>query len=189
MQQYRPFGLRPAFNSSGIMRPTVLATIASGYNTTIYQGAPVLVDGNGQLTAVAAGDDNLWNGIFQGVEFTDVEGRRRYSNRWIAGTVATDIRAYYFSDDPNTFYEVQADGSLNRSAIGDQAPFTTISGSTVHGNATFGLDADSLVGTGDQSQMRIVGLVPGPDNEWGDAFPILLVQNSAHPWVARVNVP
>jgi len=188
METYRPFGIRPAYSQAGIIRPGALATIESGYNTNIFQGYPVVIATTGFMTAVAAGDDNLWNGVFSGVEFTDAEGRRRYSNRWLAGTVATDIRAYYTADDVNMVFEIQADDTLDIDAIGEQFPFTTLSGSTVIGMATNGLDASAPVGAADQSQLRVIGLRPAPDNAWADAFPVLLVQNAAHPWVARVNV-
>jgi hypothetical protein len=189
MQSLNPFGLRPAFNQSGAIRTgAALATIESAYATNIFQGAPVVIATTGYMTAVAAGDDTLWNGAFSGVEYTDVEGRRRYSNRWIANTVATDIIAYYTADAPGLIYEIQADDTLDIAAIGEQFPFATISGNTTTGLCTSGLDVSGAVGAGDQSQLRVVGLNPGPDNAWGDAYPVVLAQNAAHPWVARVNV-
>ena len=82
---YNPFGLRPAYNSSGIVRPGPVGQIESGYATSIFQGYPVVIATDGYMTAAAAGDDTLWNGCFSGVEYNDLAtGRRFYLNHWTA---------------------------------------------------------------------------------------------------------
>jgi hypothetical protein len=40
--------------------------------------------------------------------------------------------------------------------------------------------------TAANASMRVIGLTPGPDNAWGDAFPIVQVQISEHQNVADV---
>jgi hypothetical protein len=122
-------------------------------------------------------------GTFQGVEYTDVEGRRRYSNRWIANTVATDIRAYYTQSQNDTVYEVQADDTLTIAAVGQQYDWTTLAGSTTTGLSSVALDVSTAAAN---AGLRVLGLNPGPDNDWGDAFPVVLVQFSEHQLVADI---
>jgi hypothetical protein len=122
-------------------------------------------------------------GTFQGVEYTDVEGRRRYSNRWIADTVATDIRAYYTQSQNDTVYEVQADDTLTIAAVGQQYDWTTLAGSTTTGLSSVALDVSTAAAN---AGLRVLGLNPGPDNDWGDAFPVVLVQFSEHQLVADI---
>jgi hypothetical protein len=35
--------------------------------------------------------------------------------------------------------------------------------------------------------MRVIGITPGPDNAWGDAYTIVQVQISEHQDVATIN--
>lgn len=200
MQTLAPFGLKPAYSQSGIIRPGPLALIESAYATSIYQGAPVAManaTAGGYLTAVGAGEDTLWLGAFQGVEYTDAFGRRLYNNFWLASTTLpanADLRAYFIMDQAEMVYQIQCNASLGateilaRAAIGQQYNFTAVSGSTVTGLSAQALDVSSAQGAGDQGQLRVIGLNPGPDNGWTDPYPVVLVQNSAHPYVARVNV-
>lgn len=174
-----PFGLRPALHPSGVIRPQQGA-IESAYATNIYQGYPVAIDANGFVTAAAAGARAV--GAFQGVEYTDVNGIRRYNNRWVANTVATDVVAW-FTQDSYIEYEIQANATLTRAAIGQQYDWSALAGNSVTGLASVSLDvasADANAG------LQVVGLNPGPDNEWGDAFPVVLVRISEHQFVADV---
>ena len=71
-----PFGLRPAYHPSGILRPEV-STIATGYASNIFQFQPIKIVAAGGIEAAAAGD--RFCGVFMGVEWTDSDGRRRFS--------------------------------------------------------------------------------------------------------------
>jgi hypothetical protein len=160
-------------------------TIATGYNTTIYQNQPVAVDAtSGSIVAAAVGA--AFVGSFQGVEWTDSDGRRRISNKWTAATVGTDIVAYV-TLDPSITYEIQSNAALNVSDIGSQYNTTAIT----NGNATTGLSSMALdvstVTTTGVGQLRLIGIVPGPDNAWGDTYVNALVQISKHQNVATIN--
>ena len=123
----QPFGLRPAFSPSGVVRPTAYS-ILTGYAANILQNQPVKIGTNGTIQAAAIGDRFI--GTFQGVEFTDSDSRRRVSNKWTASTAGTDIVAYV-TLDPSIVYEIQANGSIAVTDIGKQADYTAISaGST-----------------------------------------------------------
>lgn len=182
-----PFGLRPSFHPSGLDRAVALPNgIASGYSTGILKGQPVALNTNGNIVAATAG--SAFQGAFAGHEYTDLSGRRQISNQWIANLAyqAGSEVTYYYSD-PNIVYDIQADGSVAQSAIGDQANFTNIAA----GSTTTGLSqctiSSSLVGAGNVGDLRIIGLTPAVDNAWGDAYTVVQVQVSRSQYVATVN--
>lgn len=175
-----PFGLRPAFSPSGVIRPTAY-TIASAYGTSILDSQPVKLVAAGTIEAAAAGDRFI--GTFCGVEYTNTQGRRVVDNKWIAGTVGTDIICYV-TLDPTIVYEIQANGSIALSDIGSQADFTTAgTGSTVTGLSAMMLDTATLTNSA-SAGLRIIGISSGPNNAPGDAFTIVQVQISEHQNVA-----
>jgi hypothetical protein len=176
----QPFGLRPSYSPSGVVRPTMYS-ILTGYASNILQNQPVKIGTDGTIQAAAIGDRFI--GTFQGVEFTDSDGRRRVSNKWTASTAATEINAYV-TLDPTIVYEIQGNGSLAVTDIGKQADFTTITaGSTVTGLSALMLDTATLTDSGNAS-LRIIDLAPGPDNAFGDNYTIVQVQIAEHQNVA-----
>lgn len=174
-----PWGLRPAWHPSGVIRQAQ-GTIGSTYGTTIYQFSPVLIAADGELEASAAGSRAV--GVFLGVEWTGSDGRRRVSNQWEAGTVGTDIVAYY-TFDPDLVYEIQADTTLDLTSMGQQYDWTALAGSSVTGLSSVALDVATAAAN---AGLRVVGLNPGPDNEWGDSFPLVQVQIAEHQYRADV---
>jgi hypothetical protein len=196
-----PFGLRPAFFPTGLERAQVLANgIPSGYSSNILKGQPVSYGQSansgttGQIVPTQAPASNASStlsaqytvtGSFQGVEFTDTTGRRRVSNYWPAGTTtfANTTTNAYFYNDLNIVYEIQADGSMAQTSVGNEYLFTNITaGSTVTGLSQATLGASTGVGNGNQGQMRVVDLCQNVDNAWGDAYTIVRVQLSGTQW-------
>jgi len=168
-----PFGLRPAFHPSGLDRAQALAGgIASGYGSAILKGQPVKYVTGGTIQPAAAGD--AFAGAFAGVEWTDTTGRRHVSNNWPASTAyQTGSCVAYFYNDPLIVYEIQADGSVAQSAIGDEADLSnTTAGSTTTGLSQATLSS-TLAGAGNSAQMRIIDIAPYPDNAWGDTYVIV----------------
>lgn len=172
-----PFGLRPAYHPSGVVRPNV-GTITTGYATTIYQGQPVKIVADGSIEAAAAGD--RFCGTFMGVEWTDSDGKRRVSNKWTASTAGTEIVAY-FTRDPSIVYEIQSNAALNQDDIGEQFDFTAASGNATTGLSTQMLDVAS---TAANAGVRLLGISSGADNAWGDTYVVAQVQISEHQFVA-----
>lgn len=184
-----PFGLRPAFHPSGLDRAQALANgiqavstsgnVSAGYATTILKGQAVKMNTAGYVEIAAATGPLL--GAFAGVEWTDSTGRRRVSNYWPANEsfITGSVVAYFYSD-PNIVYEIQSDGVLNQSAIGDEANLSN----HTNGSTTTGLSqatiSSSLVGANGEAQLRIVDIAPYPDNAWGDNFVIVRVQIAEH---------
>ena len=181
-----PFGLRPVYSPSGVVRPTAF-TIASGYAQNLFQNQPVRIaptTGGGETegTLVAAAVGAPFIGVFQGVEFTDGDLRRRVSNRWLASTAATEIVAYA-TLDPTIVYEVQSDAALTVADIGKQYNLTAISGNTTTGLSTQALGVSTAAAN---ASVRLIGITPGPDNAFGDTYVIAQVQISEHQFVADV---
>ena len=182
-----PFGLRPAFHPSGLDRATVLANgITSGYSSDILKGQPVKLDSAGVIQPAAAGEQFV--GAFAGVEWTDTTGRRRVSNYWPGSTAyQTGSCVAYFYNDPNIVYEIQVDGSLSQTAIGDEFDITN----ETAGSTTTGLSAATLgtsaAGSGNAKQCRVIDLAPYPDNAWGDAYTIVRAVISESQYAGTVN--
>jgi hypothetical protein len=163
--------------------------ITSGYGTSILKGQAVQYSPNaGVILPVLDTTTNsgLVSGAFAGVEFTDTTGRRRVSNYWPASTTGTEIVAYFYNDQ-QIVYEIQTDGTIAQTSIGNEANLSNFTaGSTTTGLSQMTLSA-SLAGSGSAAQFRIVDLAPYPDNNWGDAYVIVRVQVSKPQFVATAN--
>ena len=181
-----PFGLKPLYHPSGIVRPKAL-DIASGYNTNIFQYSPVALAAaaaTGLILGPVTHVGGAIIGCFLGVEYTPANQRRVYSNFWPANQVATQIVAYY-TDDQLITYEIQGDGSITEAALGSQADMTAEVGNAVTGFSTVALATASISGAGVNLQLKIIGLTPGPLNAFGDAFTIVQVQIANHQFTAE----
>lgn len=180
-----PFGLIPAYHPSGVIRPTVYS-IRSGYASDILANQPVRIvpssTGEGTIAAAAIGESLI--GTFMGVQYIDANGRFTVANKWTASTTGTEIQCYV-TLDPNIVYNIQANATMTVADIGKQFDFTTVTaGNTTTGLSQVMLDVSSSTTS---AAMRVIGLTPGPDNAWGDAFPIVQVQLSLHQNVAAIN--
>jgi hypothetical protein len=187
-----PFGLRPAYFPTGLERAQALANgITSGYATNILKGQAVQYSPNaGVILPVLDTTTNsgLVSGAFAGVEFTDTTGRRRVSNYWPASTavIAGSVVAYFYNDQ-QIVYEIQTDGTMAQTAVGNEANLSNFTaGSTTTGLSQMTLSA-SLAGSGSAAQFRIVDLAPYVDNNWGDPYVIVRAQVSKPQFVATVN--
>jgi len=175
-----PFGLRPAKHPSGVIRQEA-GTILSTSAANIFTGQPVKLGTDGTLQAAAVGDPFV--GSFQGCEFTPAPGRRVVSNFWPANTVATEIVAYYTSD-PEIVYEIQADGAVTISEIGQQADFTNITANNGLGMSTATMNAATSASV--QGQLAVLNIATDINNVPGDAFTIVQVKIAEHQFAAAV---
>lgn len=156
--------------------------ITASYATKISKYQPVVLDTAGVIQAGAAASDLL--GVFQGVEYTDANGKPTFVTEWPTGGVtgATNITAWVW-DDPRTEYSVQADGSIALTAIGDQAD---ISNATANGaglsQATL---SSTLKGAGVQGQFRIMDFDHAIDNAAGDSYTRVIVKLARHQYVSN----
>jgi hypothetical protein len=172
-----PFGFQPVYHSSGFVRPQAM-TMTNNYGTNILQYQPVKIDA-GVVVPAAAGD--AFVGTFMGVEFTDSDGRRRVSNKWVGGNIGTDITAY-ITLDPLIVYQIQSNAAVTVDDIGEQFNFGSITaGSLTTGLSQAVLDVSSSAAN---AQMRLIGITPGPDNAFGDTYVVCQVEISEHQNVA-----
>jgi hypothetical protein len=179
-----PFGFRPVYHPSGLDRPSKY-TVAAAYGTAMYKNQPCILNTNGTVTVGTAAADLL--GILAGFEYIDATGKPWVSTYWPAGqTLATGtVPTAWVYDDPKIVYEVQADGSVAQTAVGDQADVTNVG----NFNATTFIStctlASALAGVGVQAQFRIVGFGQQLDNAPGDAFTIVQVTLARSQYVAN----
>lgn len=171
-----PYGLK-AVNLIGgrvFAGSTRKIPIASGYNTNIFFGDVVKLSGGtivkdtGTATATPIG-------VFMGCSYIDsVYG---FTNRqmWTAGTAQqTNTTAYAFvCDDPYAVFQIQADGTVPYTAIGQNAALVQGSGSTISGDSAVTLNHTTA--TTNTLPLRIVDFVLGTTSTPGDAFTDCLV--------------
>jgi len=184
-----PNGLVPVNHPSGVIRPFAM-TIVTGYTSNIFQNQPVKIGTTstyeGTIVVATAGDVEGFIGTFQGVEFTDSDGRRRVSNKWTASAAATDIVAYVTLDSTIT-YQIQSNAALVVADIGKQYDYSAAAGNTTTGLSSQSLDVASVITGSGTAQLRLIGIVAGPDNNWGDTYVNALVQIVEHQNVAVKN--
>ena len=211
---FQPFGLKPVYHPSGLDRAVPFVgtntfvpgtsysapySLSSGQS--FYEFQPVAITSSGQLTiANQTASSGKVYGVFNGVEYTNSDGRRSVAKYAALTTLAaaTNIVFWIFSD-PAIVYEIQCNGSVTSAAIGTEYNFDTTTGSTVTdgyaigvGGAGFSTTAllATAVGTGNQGQVRVVGLgreaayPAGNTNQWGDAYTIVQVQISNNTFAA-----
>ena len=209
---FKPFGLKPAYHPSGLDRAVPFVgtnsfvtggsysapySLSSGQS--FYQYQPVALTSSNQLT-IASADTTPVYGVFDGVEFTDSQGRRsvaKYASK-LTLDAATDI-VFWIFQDPNLVYEAQVSGSAGTGSIGQQYNFSSATGFTTADGYSIGVGgagfsttalAATAVANGSQGQVRVVGLgretafPPGETNAWGDAFTIVQVQIANNSFVA-----
>jgi hypothetical protein len=214
---FLPFGLKPVYHPSGLDRAvpfvgtntfTTGTTYTAPYSLSagqaFYQYQPVSLTASGQLTIAATsatgGSAGTVYGVFDGVEFTDSQGRRSVS-KWASKLTldaSTEIVFWIFAD-PALVYEAQVSGSASTASVGRQYDFSAATGYTTAdgqsiGNGGAGFSRTALaaspVATTVQGQVRVVGLgrevafPAGQTNAWGDAYTIVQVQIANNTFVA-----
>lgn len=145
--------------------------IASAYDTAIFYGDFVKLVDSGTVekaavtTAVVAGTV----GVFVGCSYTDPTTKQpTFSQYWPAGTVASDAVAYV-ADDPKLVFQMQGDGSIAQTGLGNNVQAISTAGSTDIGRSKNALDASSIATT-NTFPLRIVDFVDGPNSAVGDSF-------------------
>jgi len=204
---FQPFGLKPAYHPSGLDRAVPFAgtnsyvTGVTGYSApyslssgqSFWQYQPLAITSSGQLTiANQTASSGKVYGVFDGVEYTNSDGRRsvaKYASK-LTLDASTNIVFWIFAD-PAIVYEAQINGSATASAIGTEYNFDTTTNYTTAdgyaiGNGGAGFSTTALlataVGSTNQGQVRVVGLgrevayPAGNTNAWGDTYTIVQVQ-------------
>lgn len=179
-----PYGLRPINLIGGQLfaGSTRQIKITSGYSTNIFFGDIVAIDGtNGtivKVTNVGSAADQFPAGVvgvFLGCTYTDPSLKYKLNSQyWPASTVASDAMAYV-CDDPDTLFQVQANGAVPQTALGANFPVIQTAGSTTVGNSKIALNAAGGATTSTIG-FRLVDFVDSPFSTVGDAFTDCIVK-------------
>ncbi len=172
-----PNGMQPINLIGG--RPYAGATreisIASGYNTAIFQGDAVKLVAAGTIELDAGTDAMTPVGIFMGCTYTDPSlSYKLFNQQWPASTVASDAMAIIV-DDPTVLFRVQADAAVPQTALGINFALVQTGGSTAIGTSKNALDASSLTTT-NTFPLRLVDFWTGPKSAINDSFTDCIVK-------------
>lgn len=161
----------------------------AGYNTNIFNGSLVYVADTGYLQLVtASGADGTTNafpagttltgavGVFVGCSYYNAQGQLIFSQYYPANT--TGVVEAFVIDDPNTVFQVQANGSVGQAALGANVTLanaqTTSTGSTTTGNSNVAVSSTATTST---APFRVIGFVNKQGfSQVGDAYTDLLVK-------------
>lgn len=176
-----PFGFRPVYHPSGIIRQETLPNgIASAYATAIYTHTPVKFNTDGTIGVCTSATTESLIGVFQGCEFSS-SGKFFVLPYWPAAqTYDNDgtMQAYYTSD-PNIIYEVQSAGAVPAADVGESVGIQQSStGSTFTGYSTQTCTTGQGASSGEPFQ--IVNIAPYVGNTAGDAFTIVRVKINSY---------
>lgn len=134
-------GLRPYISGNITGEPTVQAfKIANGETDDMFQGDTIIQEAAGSVTrGIADGDVNII-GVLSGVEYTNSDGERVYTNKYNV-TIARDDNIAYVYTNPFQLYIIKvgngsgADDVITGADIGASLDFDV----TNAGNATTGM--------------------------------------------------
>ena len=191
---YAPFGLKPVYHPSGIIR-SLNYTGAFDAAAVFYSGTPVSFDEAttaGTSTLVVASNTPTAGmrlaGVFGGVEYTDASGRRTVS-KWFGPALGTasDVVMWIFMD-PEIVYEIQANGAIANTKVGQEFNFTAVTSGQIIGNGGLGTSTAGLnpadVAVGTQAQVQVTGLGREINNAWGDTATVVQVKLANDAFVA-----
>jgi hypothetical protein len=176
-----PYGMRPVGVLGGRVNNNAFNSykIASATAVNIFYGDVVKLTSDGVVTKDTGTATLTPIGVFVGCRFTNPTTKElTFSQYWPTGTVASDAFAYVV-DDPFAVFQIQANGSLAQTTLGNNAEIVQTAGSTAIGTSKNALNAASA-DTTDTLPLRIVAFVDGPDSAVGDAFTDVIVKFNNH---------
>ena len=181
-----PNGLTPSrrWGSSSNSTGTNMYNIADGYATALFTGALVEVSaGNITILANSTNSGAKPIGVFQGCQYTALNGTPTWSSYWPAATsVMTGSQAIgYVCDDPYATFMIQADGPVSAQNLMTTNYEVNIGtgGSTFTGVDNTSLKYNSGVTTA-SALVRPIAYEATPGNTQASAYPRLEVELIHH---------
>ena len=177
-----PFGLRPVgklgsnINNEG----TSKYQIVSGETDVVMKGDLVKLEASGYITKSGDGDAVAAIGVFNGCFYQDPTTQKPTWSNYYPGSITVTqgtIDAYVY-DDPNTLFEIQANGIIAQDKVGRNADIVYAAGSTINGQSKTEMNS-TVSGAGVAAQLRIVRISEDPDNSD-------IAATDAN-WIVRIN--
>lgn len=191
-----PFGMVPSenlaagYNTQGFESFDIL----DGYATSIFFGDVVKLDTAGVIQKDTGTTTLTPIGVFVGASYVETNmGYFLTTQAWPASTT-TGITTGSgrpmgkVVSDPNAVFIIQADATLTKAAIGANAAIIQTAGTIAAGGKSKNALQASSVATTSTLPLRIIGLWEGANNDWGDAFPIVLVKFNNHLYTTPTGV-
>lgn len=182
-----PFGMIPvenlaaSYNTQGFESFNIL----DGYTTSIFFGDVVKMATTGLIQKDTGTSTLTPYGVFVGCSYVDPTIKYWNNSQFWPASTTTGITTgaqrptCKVVDNPNAVFAIQADGSITQDALGANAAIIQTAGSSTFGRSRNALNSASI-NTTDTLPLRIVGIQQTPDNDWGDAFTIVLVKFNNH---------
>ena len=177
------FGLRPYRKLDGT--PLVGAqnryTIASDYDTNIFQGDLVVPVTGGNIERHTANNSASVIGVFNGCFYTDPTTKKpTFSNYYPASTNASDITAFVV-DDPDAVFLIDSGATTNftRADIFQNYSVTNATGNTDTGISEVVLDMANS-GTNASFVIQAIDISQDPNNSTASTNANVLVRINKH---------
>jgi hypothetical protein len=174
----QPFGFRAVgelgsnINNGG----TSKYKIASGESDVIYKGDVVQLETSGCITV--SGNTTTGNiGVFNGCYYIAPTTKKPTWSNYYPGSITPgsgDIEAFVY-DDPNQLFEVQANGTIAQTAVGDNCDQVYAAGSAINGHSKSELGSVA----GGTAQFRVVRISEDPENSD--------ISSANSNWIVRFN--
>ncbi len=158
-----PLGLRPLEGQDLMARE--FKCVAADSSAAIFKYDPVKVVASGGVNPTSTSSAAFIGPV---LDIYDADGiPASYLPASTAGTVVV-------ATNPNLRMQIQCSGAVTASAVGDIADLIAGAGSTATGNSGYELSS-TLKGPGTSGQFRILGIVPSPDNVYGNHEKLIVV--------------
>ena len=159
-----PYGFQPINRVDGMpyAGATRTYTIASNYNTPIYNGDLVILVTGGTIEKFTGTDSGFPLGVFMGCEFTNAQGQR-LNGQYYAGTSMTNATAKIVVDGEAAYKVVSTDSSSvvtpsTLASIGANIEIVQGTGSATTGNSGMSVEAGTEAIT-DTFVIRVIDVV------------------------------
>ena len=181
----KPYGFEPVNRYDGIpyAGATLQLSIASSYNTPIYNGDSVKIVAGGTITLSGATTTGTIIGVFMGCQYTNSSGQTVQA-QYYPGTSVTNAIAYVVVDASAEYKVAITTSGTAGTVTGANASIVGCNVAEVYGtgSATTGNSGSSVIlpangaGSTDALPWRVIAVVPDTYNPLTSVYPEVLVK-------------